>query len=388
MTTVQSKDKGGLKDYSIVLFLVVMLVSGCTAFRPDVVATQDTLYYKPPLSTGNNSRSPEAMAARPAQLIRIDKGSRILIGTWQQNGGQFQVPLKLLDPRACYAITNARGNFIPVRYSTSDAYSFYLPQHSEVGYRTNELYALERQRSDLDSQSRRELSKYEQANRWLQTSGHYQNGQCVRPPPKPSPKRPETACAANESRDWGETACWGSFALGYSCEKAYSMMKGANSSLSGLAASIQCSSLAAKAQGMQLTPSQWFSDLLIDGPSKTCMEAANRGQINIFNAPVCAVFVSLFNAKMEQCIADAGNRCQSEYSRWQEQVQEARDFPAKTVTTCQENIRIVAAGTTRADDLRREADALKPELALARARLDEAKRKFSVTEVADFPCGK
>jgi len=69
-------------------------------------------------------------------------------------------------------------------------------------------------------------------------------------------------------------------------------------------------------------------------------------------------------------------------------VQEARDFPAKTVTTCQENIRIVAAGTTRADDLRREADALKPELALARARLDEAKRKFSVTEVADFPCGK
>ena len=370
---------------SAVVVMLSVFSTGCSILGPHVTATSDAVHYRLPAASADQ-RTAAARRQRPAQLVNVSGGRYVPAGDWRLGqDGLFHASLAGRDLMSCYAVRNASGEFLPVRVGGSDPYTFRLPKHAEVVTRGQELQQVESDRKQLLSRARSERDRFSSANRWLANSVYYSNGECLQPPPRTAPSRPQAACEPSESRSHGERVCWGSFSVGYSCDKARALMGATKSGLSNLAASVGCSALAAEAQGEQLTVGSWLADTLIDGPTMNCLESMSNG--NIGGALCSVIFVPLFAAKMDVCITNKANECAQRYQSWAQAVNDAETFPARTVATCHENLQIQANGTAHAEQLERDSTQYDSRIAKARSRYNDAQQNIGETDLADFPCG-
>ena len=370
----------------LVLLAMLAALTGCGALGPRVVATADTVQYTRGTSVADRMRG--GRPPEPVTLVKVLDGGRTLrVAQWQRGrDGQAQVSLRGQDPRACYAALDVLGRPVPVRDNERDRYSFRLPRHADAARLQDEWQQAAQVHERLRTAAANERRQLADAQRWLETSGWYRAGQCLQPAPAPLPLRPAGACAPGESRSHGEGACWGSFVMGYGCDKARTMM-GATSGLAALAGSVGCSSLAAMAQGEQLTLEGWLADVLIDGTMIRCIEGLADGRDLLGNGLCAMMFVPLFAVKMQACIDQSANRCSQSWYGWEREATNVREFPARTVATCQAHVRRVAAGDGPVQAQDDQASQAAVRLQQSRARLDDAQRSIGITDLTEHPCG-
>lgn len=369
-----------LRFASVTLTLTALLLAGC-ASGPRATATVDAIEYTLPTGRARNVTLP------PQTLVRIDGNRQSIVGRWvPAREAVMRVGLTGVDTQSCFVAFDAQRRPVAVRNDKNDPFTFRLPRHAESERLRLAYAAVLREHGDALRGAVTEQQRLNEARGWLAATPFYRDSTCLTPPPRAVPVRPAGACAPGAAQEHGQQVCWGSFVVGYGCDKARAMM-GLNGSLANLAGSVGCSALSAAAQGEQLTLEGWLADLLIDGTLTRCLEGMARGE-NVAGNMLCAAFLAVpFAAKMQSCIDQSARRCSATWQAWSSAATEAREFPARTVATCQASVARVAAGDAPMRGWEERARELSPRVEAARSAWEAARGRIGTTDLAQHPCG-
>jgi hypothetical protein len=231
-------------------------------------------------------------------------------------------------------------------------------------------------KADTDARSLRDRS----AQRLTSNPAH-KGGRCLRLDPATPPSRPALACAPGEARSYALALCALSTGASAGCEGlAQGLGSDVDSATRQFLTSGACSALVARLLDESASPEELLGEALgdaviggLDALGDSALDSENVLGV-LFGAYVKATALAAKMAKFGRCLDTASARCSNAHRRWQQQVAETLQTPARLETACQNDLRALHEAQRLLPDLERALERARREWQQAERATEAARR--------------